>query len=95
VPKEGYRLAIALMNGSDNPVPELVSIVTKALPKVKLEQGGLMKELEALFHPNRFATAKIDVKPAGGLAEVHPRFLNYFGVEKRVAILEISIEPLI
>jgi phenylalanyl-tRNA synthetase beta chain len=124
LPKESYRLAIALMNSSDNPVEELIAIVNQlnsVIPSkegiqddrkgsgspirsgMTIEKGGLMKELETLFHPTRFATIKESDKPArnashsdaggviGGIAEVHPRFLNNFGIEKRVAILEISI----
>jgi phenylalanyl-tRNA synthetase beta chain len=89
-PKESYRLAIALMNGGDNPLEELLTITDsiKSLVKMKLEKGGMMKELEALFHPKRF----VSIKPGGGAAEVHPRFLNKFGINKRVAILEISLE---
>jgi phenylalanyl-tRNA synthetase beta chain len=96
-PKESYRLSIALMNGGDNPIEELIVISNKVkdIIPVELSQGGLMKELETLFHPNRFATIKAGEKVIGGIAEVHPRFLNNFGVEKRVAILEISIENLI
>lgn len=93
VPKESYRLAIALMNGSDNPIEELVAIA-ETIKGITLKQGGLMKELEVLFHPTRYATIKAKDAVIGGVAEVHPRFLNNFGVEKRVAILEIAIEPL-
>ena len=54
-----------------------------------------MKELEVLFHPTKYAIAEVNGKVVGSLAEVHPRFLNHFGIEKRVAILEISIENLV
>ena len=54
-----------------------------------------MKELETLFHPKRYANIKTGDKIIGGVAEVHPRFLNNFGIEKRVAILEISLDSLI
>ena len=93
LPKESYRLAIALMNGSDNPVEELTAIVEHLRGvgqiNLKLHLGG---EREAFFHPKRFATIEANGKVIGGLAEVHPRFLNNFGIEKRVAILEISLE---
>src|SRR3989344_3319283 len=93
-PKESYRLAIALMNGSDNPVEELISLASH-LKGVNLKKSGLMKELEVLFHPTKYAIAEVNGKVVGSLAEVHPRFLNHFGIEKRVAILEISIENLV
>ena len=91
-PKESYRLAIALMNGTDNPIEELLALQGETLRAYKLKQGGMMKELEALFHPNRYVTIESNGKPIGALAEVHPRFLNNFGIEKRVAILEINID---
>ena len=93
-PKESYRLAIALMNGTDNPVEELISLASH-LKGVNLKKSGLMKELEVLFHPTKYAIAEVNGKVVGSLAEVHPRFLNHFGIEKRVAILEISIENLV
>jgi len=97
LPIESYRLAIALMNSSDNPVKELNTIFSLGAnlfhpPGVQVEKGGLMKELKTLFHPTRFATVKLADKVIGGLAEVHPRLLNHFGIDKKVAILEISIE---
>ncbi len=94
-PVEDYRLSIALMNGSDNPLEELHQIsqklslhlgrgliaqeevkLNKALPS-SLDEGKLR-----LFHPKR---------QLENSAEVHLRILNKFGIEKRVAILEIEI----
>ncbi len=98
-PKEGYRLSITLMNGSDNPIEELIGIMKQVEDKlggIVIEKGGLMKELETLFHPTRFATVKAESKGViGGVAEVHPRFLQKYGITKRVAILEISIDSLL
>ncbi len=107
LPKESYRLAIALMNGTENPVEELISIfqyLGSNLPGCKLKLEGMIKELETIFHPTRFATVEAGGSPRfageagkviGGLTEVHPRFLNNFGIEERVAVLEIDIENLI
>ena len=102
-PKESYHLAIALMNDTDNPLEELLVILNSIqdLLHIQIEKGGMMKELETIFHPKRFATVKSGDKVIGGIAEVHPRFLNNFGsprsaggagITKRVAILEIKIE---
>lgn len=94
LPKEIYRLAIALMNGTDNPIEELLTLQGEALRAWKVEKGGLVKKmekLEALFHPNKYATVKANNRVIGKIAEVHPRFLNHFGIDKRVAILEISL----
>lgn len=76
-PKEDYRLAIALMNGTDNPLEELYQIAQK----VNLHLRGV-KLNKALFHPKR----ELD-----NLAEVHLRVLNKLGIEKRVAILELKL----
>ncbi len=94
-PKEGYRLAVTLMNGTDNPIEELITIAKDAIAPLQhdmiIEHGGLMKELEHMFHPTRFATIKVGEKIIGGIAEVHPRFLNQLGVGRRVAILELTL----
>src|SRR3989344_714530 len=96
-PKESYRLAIALMNDTDNPIEELLVILNEVrdLLRMQVTPGSMMKELETLFHPKRYANIEANQKVIGGLAEVHPRFLNQFGIDKRVAILEISIESII
>ncbi len=96
LPKESYRLAIALMNGTDNPIEELIAIAEAEHlrgGKMRLHLGEGLKPA-TLFHPTRFATIEVSGKTIGGLAEVHPRFLNNFGIEKHVAILEITIESL-
>ncbi|MEK7617439.1 MAG: phenylalanine--tRNA ligase subunit beta [Patescibacteria group bacterium] len=95
-PKESYRLSIALMNGTDNPIEELIGIFYRGsnlihLRGCLLKPGGMMKELETLFHPKRYANIEAKGKVIGGLAEVHPRLLNSFGIEKRLAIMEISL----
>lgn len=98
LPQESYRLAIALMNNTDNPIEELISIFQnlRLHPKgVNLKSGEMMKELETVFHPKRYASIEAEGKQIGGLAEVHPRFLSKLGVSKRVAILEIALEGLI
>lgn len=76
-PKENYRLAIALYNGTDNPLEELYQIAQDS--NLHLGGGKLNK---ALFHPNR---------QMENLGEIHLRVLNKLGIEKRVAVLEIAI----
>lgn len=95
-PKESYRLAIALMNGSDNPAEELISIFQSLASHIgsgeaKLKSGEVIKDLKELFHPTRSATVKSKDKVIGYLAEVHLRILNKLGIEKRIAILEINL----
>ncbi len=77
LPGEKYHLAIALMNGSDNPMAELAAISRH----VKLSHTGHGFENKDLFHP---------IRKTENMAEVHPRILNKLGIEKRVAILEID-----
>ncbi len=79
-PVEGYRLAIALMNETENPLAELASIADKLGIKFKESQLPAQSDL---FHPKR---------QSGGLAEVHLRVLNKLGIEKRVAVLEIELK---
>ena len=85
------------MNDTDNPIEELLVILNEVrdLLRMQVTPGSMMKELETLFHPKRYANIEANQKVIGGLAEVHPRFLNQFGIDKRVAILEISIESII
>jgi len=99
-PTEDYRLAIALCNGTDNPLAELYQMakdLESHLGGVTFKQTHPPKVVAHLFHPTRHI---------GGLAEVHLRMLNKLGiseasssqklgVEKRVAVMEIEInQPL-
>lgn len=90
LPKEGYHLSIALMNGTDNPIQELYLIFQSVIS----HPGGVTKGIgteNKYFHPTRFAALAKDGKQIGWIAEIHPRIANKFGIEKRVAVLEIEI----
>ncbi len=76
--KETYHLAIALVNGTDNPIQELNQIF-QHLGGVRFE--NVLQNREH-FHPTRY----VDV-----MAEVHPRIVNKFGIDNRVAVLEIEL----
>lgn len=78
-PQETYRLSIALMNGSDNPLPELYQLAQSLHPK------GVQLPAH-LFHPKR---------QTDGMGEVHLRLLNKLGIEKRVAVTEMAVEFLV
>ncbi|MBI4038213.1 phenylalanine--tRNA ligase subunit beta [Candidatus Daviesbacteria bacterium] len=82
LPKENYRLSIAVMNGTDNPLQELNQIYQGV--KLAHLQGVQMKK--EYFHPVRFSPP---------LAEVHPRMVNKFGTDQRVAILEVDFNSMI
>ena len=76
-PAEAYRLSIALMNGTENPMEELSVLVQNLgsnLEGIQLNPDN--------FHPKR-------VKD--GIGEVHLRLLNILGIEKRVAVSEIDL----
>lgn len=87
---ENYRLAIALVNGTDNPMTELYQIISH-LSGVTLGTTEPDEYAKDYFHPKRFAFLKRGRKTIGGIAEVHPRIVNRFGVDKRIAILECDI----
>ena len=97
-PAEKYTLSIALMNDSDNPLEELVSIFQKLSlvninPAKDLPAGR--QETSTLFHPKRILDIQKDNLRIGGAGEVHLKLLNKLGIEKRVAVLEINIEKLV
>lgn len=83
-PTEAYRLAIALSNGTDNPLEELASIAKQL--GIEFKQTNPPALAKNLFHPKRFLTTG-----NGSLEEIHLRVLNNLGIEKRVAVLEISL----
>jgi len=93
LPREKYRLSIALCNGTDNPLSELYQIVQnvwKFLKDVAVTKTD-PKDLAAnLCHPNRYFELERDGKQIGGLSEVHLRILNKLGIEKRVAVMEVE-----
>lgn len=79
-PTEEYHLAVALMNGTDNPIEELIAMTKSVIPATEPE--SMTREF---FHPSRHI---------GAMAEVHPRLLNKLGIQKRIAILEIPLPKL-
>lgn len=90
LPEEEYRLSIALVNGSDNPIAEAYQIAQK----LGLTKGDTTPDEYAkdYFHPTRFAHLLKGDGVVGGIAEVHPRSLDNFGINKRVAILELDLK---
>lgn len=89
IPKEQNVLSIALCNGSDNPLSELISILEKMNLNLKLKASPVHKIMGNLFHPRRFMQILLNNKEIGGAGEVHLRELNKMGIEKRVAVLEL------
>jgi phenylalanyl-tRNA synthetase beta chain len=95
MPAEGYRLAIALMNNSDNPISELNALVTKLNNELSLglefKESTPPQVVGQIFHPNRFLDVFKDDKQIGGMSEVHKRVTDFLGIEKRVAVFEIEL----
>lgn len=88
---EKYNVAIALMNGSDNPVAELYQIISH-LRGVILGSSKPDEYAKGYFHPTRSSFLEKDGKVVGGIAEVHPRIINKFGVNNRVAVAEVELQ---
>lgn len=98
LPRENYRLAIALMDSTNNPLPETLAIFEKVVKGLKLNiksKSNPATDGHQLFHPVRHLSILKGEDYIGGIAEVHPRVLHTYGVEKRVAIVEIDLEPLL
>lgn len=101
-PKESFKLSLILMNDTGSPIEELTVILRRlaeesltdvSFSDIKSEILHFVQD-DKLFHPTRVASMKQDEKEVGFIAEVHPRILNEFGIQKRVAILEINLEEL-
>lgn len=98
-PSENYRVSLALMNGSNDPTPELYQIfqslnAQSGIGNVKLGSNSKGEYESKYFHPTRFSFLEKSSKTIGGIAEVHPRFTDKFGLPKRVAVLEFELETL-
>ncbi len=91
-PQEVYALSIALYNGTDNPIEELLSLVKEMGLNIKLNSAPVSSVVTNLFHPKRFVHLEKEGKEIGGMGEVHLRVLNKLGIEKRIAVLEIELE---
>ncbi len=91
-PEEKYRLSVALSNKTDNPVEELGAILGKLNIKTKLGKTLSDPFAKMAFHPNRTAEILSEGKNIGGIAEVHPRLADNFGLKGRVAVLEFELK---
>lgn len=96
--KEEYRLSLALSNNHPENIKQLYGLFEKVKKdlslNINLENQEMNENEKKLFHPVRFWNLEKDGQKIGEIAEVHPRTVNGFGVEKRVAILEIAIEKI-
>lgn len=99
IPGEKNVLAVALMNGSDNPILELLKIVNQTFESLEIPieyaDSTLIADAKRLFHPNKLKSIIYNGKIIGGTAEIHPQIADYFGAKNRIAICEIDLEKLI
>jgi phenylalanyl-tRNA synthetase beta chain len=93
-PGESWQLAIALMNDTDNPLNELLKIVDGLGLNIDIEATSAPEKVSHIFHPTRFLVVKKDGEGIGGASEVHPRSLDKFNIQKRVAVFEITLTTL-
>lgn len=92
---ENWALSIGLMNGTDNPISELISIFKKLDLPVEIKQIEPPEFAKPLVHPNRFLAIAKDGEEIGGISETHKRILDKLGIKGRVAVLEIFLEKLL
>jgi len=94
-PEEKNKLSLALSDNSPNSIQKLYSIFQKVQKrlggKIELGRTEMDEEEKRLFHPVRFWQLTFDGKRIGEIAQIHPRIVNRFGVEKIVAVLEMEI----
>lgn len=97
-PSEKLTLGIALLNGSDNPMAELLKIVYMVFKslEIQVEFGDykLIGEARNLFHPLRFKSIIFNGNQIGGIAELHPQVTDRFGAKERVAVCEIDLDKI-
>ncbi len=95
-PSEKNVLALALINGTDNPMLELLKLLNQTFESlnINVEYGNstLIADIKRLFHPNKLKSILYNGKPIGGAAELHPQVADNFGAKQRIAICEIDLE---
>lgn len=95
---EYYSLAIAVMGEPETVLKQLHQYVVKlieAFGRKTTFNPGLGTMPVELYHPTKQFSLLINDKPAGGIAEVHPRVMFALGLEgKRVAVAEIPLSAL-
>lgn len=99
LPDQSYRLSILLTNNSSNPIQELYQIARKLFDNlgisINLNNDPKREEEVRLFHPTRFSWLVINNEKIGGIAEIHPRIINKFGIDKRISVLEVDLSALL
>ncbi|MFA5933287.1 MAG: phenylalanine--tRNA ligase subunit beta [Microgenomates group bacterium] len=92
LPKEKLCLSIALSDNSDDTICKLHTLFKKMSQQLNLDIALDQVEGNEFFHPVRnYKLKNRKGEKIGKIAEVHPRIVNKFGVENRIAILSINL----
>jgi phenylalanyl-tRNA synthetase beta chain len=91
---EKYKLAAALYDNSPNPLPTFYQLLKNFLETLNITLDDNTEHQKTHFHPKRFRRLLLSGTKIGKIGEVHKRATDKFGIAKRVAILEISLEKL-
>ena len=95
LPEEKYKLAIALYNNTNNPLPELYQLVKGALENIGIKLSTAKIDPHGShFHPVRYTRLMVNGEDLGKIGEVHKRITDKFGITNRVGVLEIYLEKL-
>ncbi len=98
-PQEHYELTMLLLNKTDNPMQELNLLLQQSMKNINItiELSKTDNDLfeQKLFHPIRKQFITFKGEPIGGFTEIHPRILNKFGLNERVAVVELNLEKLL
>jgi phenylalanyl-tRNA synthetase beta chain len=98
-PKEMYALGILLTDPEADSINQLYQIAQELFKKmgkdVKIEKAAVPSIVKHLFLPHKFLDLKINGGQIGGMAQVHPRVTDKLGINQKVAVLEIYLEPLL
>jgi phenylalanyl-tRNA synthetase beta chain len=95
---EKNTLAIALINATDNPTPELIKIISNTFKnvgfQVSFKDAKPLGEAKRLFHPLRFKSIVYKGNAIGGVAEIHPEVLDKYNSKNTISVAEIDLEKL-
>lgn len=99
LPREELNLAAAISSkkGDASPFFALKGILEVFANRFALKDLGLKRDVPntTLWHPGRSAVVSWKGKSVGTLGEIHPSVLNKFGIEHRVAVLELAMPELL
>lgn len=92
LPDEHEALAVAVAGADASAAVEVLDVLAEALamPNVELRDGEV-----AGLHPTRSAEVAVAGRVQGAVGEVEPSVLEAFGIDGRVAWLELNLEAIL